>query len=114
MKAYATLFLVPGKFQYQLTCDSQGLRLAYYDSKADILLLEVAATIPDAFKPYKLGYNGMETAIPKRAIGIHHPNGNFKRISYANHRCACRRHDQPSAPTCISDDQIIQLALGLM
>ncbi|CAL8463641.1 g3175 [Coccomyxa elongata] len=63
----------------------QGLRLAFYDSKADILLLEVAATIPDAFKPYKLGYNGMESAIPKRAIGIHHPNGNFKRISYANH-----------------------------
>ncbi|BDA48490.1 probable lysyl endopeptidase at N-terminal half [Coccomyxa sp. Obi] len=62
----------------------QGLRLAYYDSKADILLLEVSATIPDFFKPYKLGYSGKESAIPKRAIGIHHPNGNFKRISYAN------------------------------
>ncbi|BDA48491.1 probable lysyl endopeptidase at N-terminal half [Coccomyxa sp. Obi] len=62
----------------------QGLKLTFYDSKADILLLEVSATIPDGFKPYKLGYNGMEDAVPKRAVGIHHPNGNFKRISYAN------------------------------
>lgn len=66
----------------------QGLRLAFYDSKADILLLDISATIPDSFKPYKLGYDGSDNAVPTRAIGIHHPNGNFKRISYANSRCA--------------------------
>jgi len=63
---------------------TQGLRLSFYDSKADILLLEISATIPDAFTPYKLGYDASENAVPKRAVGIHHPNGNFKRISYAN------------------------------
>lgn len=90
MTANACLVLVLGTVQCRHICHSQGLRLSFYDSKADILLLEVAATIPDAFKPYKLGYNGLESAVPKRAVGIHHPNGNFKRISYANSRCACR------------------------
>ncbi|EIE27691.1 hypothetical protein COCSUDRAFT_39286 [Coccomyxa subellipsoidea C-169] len=81
-------------FNYEQSCGEketppikqviQGLRLAFYDSKADILLLEISATIPDSFKPYKLGYDGSDNAVPTRAIGIHHPNGNFKRISYAN------------------------------
>ena len=62
------------------------MRLTFYDSKADVLLLELTATIPDKFKPYLLGFDASEDAVPRRAIGIHHPNGSVKRISYANDR----------------------------
>ena len=60
----------------------------FYDSKADILLLMITATIPDKFKPYLLGFDASGDAVPHQAIGIHHPNGNVKRISYANNRQA--------------------------
>ena len=62
------------------------MRLVFYDSKADILLLSITATIPDKFKPYLMGYDASVDAVPERAVGIHHPNGSVKRISYANHR----------------------------
>ena len=65
----------------------QGVRLKFYNSVADILLLEIPGTISDAAEPYRLGYDGSVDAIPRRAIAIHHPHGNVKRISYANARC---------------------------
>ena len=58
----------------------------FYDSRADVLLLDITATIPDKFTPYLLGFDASEDAVPDRAIGIHHPNGSVKRISYANSR----------------------------
>ena len=64
----------------------QGVKLVFYDSVADILLLEIPETIPDRFNPYQLGYAASLSAVPKRAVGIHHPNGGLKRISYANAR----------------------------
>ena len=64
----------------------QGVRLMFYDSKADVLLLMITATIPDKFKPYLLGFDASEDAVPRQAVGIHHPNGSVKRISYANDR----------------------------
>ena len=51
-----------------------------------MLLLDITATIPDKFTPYLLGFDASEDAVPDRAVGIHHPNGNVKRISYANSR----------------------------
>ena len=66
----------------------QGVRLVFYDSRADVLLLDITATIPDKFTPYLLGFDASEDAVPDRAVGIHHPNGNVKRISYANSRRA--------------------------
>ena len=65
----------------------QGVRLMFYDSKADVLLLMITATIPDKFKPYLLGFDASEDAVPRQAVGIHHPNGSVKRISYANEAC---------------------------
>ncbi len=53
-----------------------------------MLLLDIVATIPDHFEPYLLGYDAKEHFVPKRTLGIHHPNGNIKRISYANTRSA--------------------------
>ncbi len=102
-------FSWPLPSNFQKACHSQGLKLTFYDSKADILLLEVSATIPDGFKPYKLGYDGMEDAVPKRAVGIHHPNGNFKRISYANSRCAHRNQALVNKPFDIVDMQLDNL-----
>ena len=68
------------------------MKLVFYDSVADVLLLEVPETIPDKFRSYRLGYDASTTAIPERAVSIHHPNGNVKRISYANATCVlpCR------------------------
>ena len=60
----------------------------FYDSVADVLLLEVPETIPDKFRSYRLGYDASVAAVPARAVSIHHPNGNVKRISYANDRRA--------------------------
>ena len=80
----------------------QGVRLKFYDSVADILLLEIPGTISDAAEPYRLGYDGSADAVPRRALAIHHPHGNVKRVSYANarqgmpgvqHAAHCRRAD---------------------
>ena len=54
----------------------QSVRLVFYDSRADVLLLDITATIPDKFTPYPPGVDASEDAVPDRAVGIHHPNGN--------------------------------------
>ena len=64
----------------------QGVKLVFYDSVADILLLEIPEPIPDKFKPYLMGFDASVGAVPQRAVSIHHPNGGLKRISYANDR----------------------------
>ena len=61
----------------------QGTKLLFYDSKSDVLLLDIAESIPDHFNAFKVGLDGAEKA-PARAVVIHHPAGNIKRISYAN------------------------------
>ena len=48
-----------------------------------MLLLDIPGSIPDAFRAYSLGFDARE-ATPARALAIHHPAGNIKRISYAN------------------------------
>lgn len=52
-----------------------------------MLLLDIPGQVPSSFKTFRVGYDA--TAVPpRRAVGIHHPNGNVKRISYANDTCA--------------------------
>ena len=65
----------------------QGTKLLFYDSKADVLLLDIPDSIPDHFHAYKVGFDAAEE-VPNRAVAIHHPAGNIKRISYANDSCA--------------------------
>ena len=65
----------------------QGAKLLYYDSRADVLLLDIPGQVPSSFKTFRVGYDAT-AAPPRRAVGIHHPNGNVKRISYANDTCA--------------------------
>jgi hypothetical protein len=31
------------------------------------------------------GFDAQHDVVPQRAVGIHHPHGNIKRISYANY-----------------------------
>jgi hypothetical protein len=75
-----------GKLIPSASCCLQGVKLVFYDSKADVLLLDITATLPDKFVPYLLGFDASPDKVPQRAIGIHHPNGSVKRISYANNR----------------------------
>eukprot|EP00884_Botryococcus_braunii_P009274 jgi/Botrbrau1/18348/Bobra.0179s0073.1 len=62
----------------------QGVGLLFYDSESDVLLLSLPATIPMAYATYMLGYDARLDAIPSAAVGIHHPIGQPKRISFAN------------------------------
>ena len=52
-----------------------------------MLLLDIPGQVPSSFKTFRVGYDAT-AAPPRRAVGIHHPNGNVKRISYANDTCA--------------------------
>jgi len=53
----------------------QGVRLAYYNFESDVLLLTIPNVIPDHFKTYGLGFDASPSAVPKQAVGIHHPGG---------------------------------------
>ena len=65
---------------------AQGTKLLFYDSKSDVLLLDIPGAIPDAFGAWKLGFDAQDE-VPDRALVIHHPVGNIARISYANSSC---------------------------
>ena len=66
---------------------TQGARLLFYDSRSDVLLLDVPGQLPNSFNSYRIGYDATAGLVPSRAVCIHHPSGNVKRISYANHTC---------------------------
>ncbi|KAK9917572.1 hypothetical protein WJX75_005898 [Coccomyxa subellipsoidea] len=81
-------------FNYQSPCNNetappftqivQGVKLLFYNSAADVLLLDIPSTIPDRFTPFYIGFDAQDDAVPTTAVGIHHPHGNIKRISYVN------------------------------
>ncbi|BDA42249.1 probable lysyl endopeptidase at N-terminal half [Coccomyxa sp. Obi] len=98
-------------FNYEIPCRSknkpppirqviQGTKLLFYDSKSDVLLLDIPTAIPDKFQAYKLGFDASD-AVPSRAVAIHHPAGNIKRISYANSTDSISTRFQP--PTFSED-----------
>ena len=66
---------------------AQGARLLFYDSRSDVLLLDVPGQLPNSFNSYRIGYDATAGLVPRRAVCIHHPSGNVKRISYANNTC---------------------------
>ncbi len=81
---------LPARPYHKHGAGGQGARLLYYDSRADVLLLDVPGQIPNSFHAFRVGYDASAGLAPRRAVGIHHPNGNVKRISYANNTCALR------------------------
>ena len=63
-----------------------GTNLLYQeniDSGADIALLRLTSDIPDSYNPYYVGWSVSNSA-PDEAIGIHHPGGDIKKISFTN------------------------------
>ena len=65
----------------------QGVRLAYYNFEADVLLLTMTNVIPDHFAVYELGFDASSDAVPKQAVGIHHPGGVPTAISTVEAGC---------------------------
>lgn len=51
------------------------------DSGADIALLRLTADIPDSYNPFYVGWSVVSNA-PDEAVGIHHPGGDIKKISF--------------------------------
>ena len=61
-----------------------GTNLLYQEdinSGADIALLRLTSDIPDSYNPYYVGWSVVSTA-PDEAVGIHHPGGDIKKISF--------------------------------
>ncbi len=59
------------------------MRLSYYDSHADILLMSIPTLIPDHFHAFYIGFDAAAAAVPKQAVGIHQPDGSYKSLSVA-------------------------------
>ena len=78
----------------------QGARLRFYDSHADILLLGLPYPVPDRFKHYRLGFDASPAGdrTPRGAYVIHHPRGNFKRVSFVNATAADPAGPAPPDP----------------
>ena len=53
------------------------------NSGADVALLELTSNIPDSYDPFYVGWSRSSTP-PQQAVGIHHPGGDTKRISFTN------------------------------
>ena len=64
------------------------MRLSYYDSTADVLLMAIPNLIPDHFHTFLLGFNASELDVPETAIAIHHPGGAPAAVSTVQGRCA--------------------------
>lgn len=81
-------------FNYQkVTCNAQGgptnhtvigaelLAKESPNTGADMLLLRINEPIPDAYKPYYAGWDRLAKERPEIGAGIHHPAGDYKKIS---------------------------------
>lgn len=52
-----------------------------YDGGSDMLLLKLRDTIPDLYTPYYAGWDRNEVSNPQPGSCIHHPGGDYKKIS---------------------------------
>ena len=86
-------------FNYERDCDSgrhqpldhflHGARLVFKHQESDIILLEVEQPIPTEFDVYYAGWDAnpnrpTATGARQRHATIHHPSGDFKKISFDN------------------------------
>ncbi|MBA3898603.1 MAG: T9SS type A sorting domain-containing protein [Bacteroidetes bacterium] len=60
-----------------------GATLRANNSGSDFLLLELNDQIPSTYNPYFSGWSNLNTAATS-TTGIHHPNGDIKKISISN------------------------------
>ena len=52
-----------------------------YSSGSDMLLLKLRSDVPDAYTPYYAGWDRNSVSSPQPGSCIHHPGGDFKKIS---------------------------------
>ena len=52
-----------------------------YSSGSDFLLLRLNRQVPDAYKPYYAGWDRQSISTPTNGACIHHPGGDYKKIS---------------------------------
>ena len=60
-----------------------GSRLVVTKMELDFTLLELSHNVTEAHRPYYAGWN-TSTGIPQSVTGIHHPQGNEKKIAVSN------------------------------
>ena len=53
------------------------------NSGPDFALLELTSNVPDSYNPYYVGWSRLSLP-PQEAVGIHHPGGDIKKISFTN------------------------------
>ncbi len=65
------------------TVSGSVLRASSQDiySSPDFALLELSEPIPDSYEPYYAGWS-RESTLPQQPVGIHHPDGDIKKISF--------------------------------
>lgn len=64
---------------------------------SDTTLLDLLTEIPAAASPFWLGWD-RGTTVPSSAVGIHHPSGHEKRISFENNPLDSTDIDPPGVP----------------
>ena len=64
----------------------QGARLLFADRPSDTILLEITSPIPSHYRPYYQGWDAEVDNMPQSSFAIHHPSGDYKKISHDRHR----------------------------
>ena len=62
------------------------MKLRFFNPDVDVLLLELPAAVPSAFKPFLLGWDATSDTPPRAAVGIHYPHGGPRAITFT--KCA--------------------------
>ena len=53
-----------------------------YNGGSDFCLLQLSSSIPDSYTPYYAGWDRSSTGYPSLGACIHHPGGDYKKISF--------------------------------
>jgi len=62
-------------------CEKIAYAENHIGTTSDMLLLKLSSNVPESYNPYFNGWDRSST-IPSNAVGIHHPAGDIKKISY--------------------------------
>ncbi len=63
-----------------------GATMMATNTKSDFTLLKLFSKVPLSYHPFFAGWNTSNTP-PDSVVGIHHPEGDIKKISFANNQC---------------------------
>jgi hypothetical protein len=63
-----------------------GATLLATNTKSDFSLLKLNSKVPLSYHPFFAGWN-ISNTLPDSVVGIHHPEGDIKKISFAYNQC---------------------------